>query len=224
MSRSITTELALIARFEQERVAAPQEGYTARKLTIEGLTGGEVASDIGKQRANANKLLFRFLRLTKLDVMIAHIEGGTHDYAIPQSASTELIINNDDLEEFEQQVVRFEALVTAEYAAVESSISVTLSDIDHPKMVIEESAAGCLVWAIAAAHDGVYRYSYSEPSRAETASNLAIVRSDEAQTVVVALIQSTTEAGITELADTLASAFELGDGEVGCSESSKTLY
>lgn len=216
--------MALIARFEQERVAAPRSGYTARKLTIEGLTGGEMLSDISKQRANANKLLFRFLRLTKLDIMIANIEGGTHDYAIPRSASAELIINDNDLEEFEQQVVRFEALVAGEYSAVESSISLTLSKIDHPKRVIEESAAGCLVWAIAAAHDGVYRYSYSDPSRAERASNLAIVRSDEAQTVVVVLIQSTTEAGITELADTLASAFELGDGEVGCSESSTTLY
>ncbi len=210
--------LTLTAIFEQERVVAPTKGYSARRLTISGLRGGHSGIEINEQRGNANKLLFRLLRLTKLDIMIAAISGGTLTNAIAREAYADIMILSEELELFEQQVERYGALIAAEYASVESSMKITISEIEPPKSVIEESAAGCLVWAIAAAHDGVYRYSYDIPNLVETSSNLAIVRSDEQQTTVEVLIRSFTEGGKVELADTLASAFELGDAEVNCSE------
>ncbi len=210
--------LSLTATFEHERVAAPSEGYIARRLAIEGLRGGHSGIEINEQRGNANKLLVRLLRLTKLDIMIADISGGTLSNAIAREAYADLYINSEEIDIFEQQVARYAEMIKSEYAAVESSITVTLSEIEAPESVIEQQAASCIVWAIAAAHDGVYRYSYDIDSLVETSSNLAIIRSGEEQTRVDVLIRSFTEGGKVELADTIASAFELADGDVTCGE------
>ncbi len=210
--------LSLNATFEHERTDAPTEGYVARRLSVTGLRGGHSGIQINEQRGNANKLLFRLLRLSKLDIMLSEISGGTLNNAIPREAYADILINSEEIATFEEQVARYEAMIRMEYASIESNITVTLNEIAYPETTIEEGAASCIVWAIAAAHDGVYRYSYEIDKLAETSSNLAIVRSGEGATSVEFLIRSFTEGGKIEMADTIASVFELADAEVSCGE------
>ncbi len=210
--------LSLTATFEHERVAAPRTGYVARRLSVSGLRGGHSGIQINEQRANANKLLFRLLRVTKLDVMLVDVSGGTLSNAIPREAYADLLINEEDITLFEAQMLRHARLIEIEYESVESNMSVEISEIEYPDTIIEESAASCIVWAIAAAHDGVYRYSHTMAGVVDTSSNLAIVRSSENETKVELLLRSFSESSKSALADTLASTFELADAEVSCTE------
>lgn len=211
--------LNLVAKMTHQTVPPPRNGYTARKLEIKGLKGGHSGVQIHEQRANANKLLFRLLRLTKLDVMLVSVDGGTLSNAIPREASAELLISKSDLKSFEEQVERYQQNVALEYSPVEESISITLSKINKPKKMIDQDSAALLVWAMAAAPDGVHNMSNTIPGLVQTSSNLAIVRTEEDSTMVEFFIRSASETQKVELADTIASVFELADGDVSCTGS-----
>ena len=59
-------------------VSAPQD-YFYFRVTVKGLTGGHSGDDINKGRANANKLLNRFLTqlASKYILYLCEIDGGT---------------------------------------------------------------------------------------------------------------------------------------------------
>ena len=64
----------------------PAGGYTAAKISVKGLKGGHSGIQIVCQRANANKLLFRFLNAAPCDVLLASVDGGGLRNAIPREA------------------------------------------------------------------------------------------------------------------------------------------
>ncbi len=208
--------LDLLITFDHELIPTPQGDYVARRLKVGGLRGGHSGIEIDQQRGNAIKLLFRFLRLTKLELLIAGVDGGSLKNAIAREAYVDILIQSDDMELFEEQVARYEATLREEHAPVESSISVTLSPIDYPEMMIEENAASCMVWSIAGAPDGVYRMSNHIPGLVQTSSNLGVIRSEGEQTVATIFVRSSMESEKIALADTIASVFELADAEVEC--------
>ncbi len=208
--------LDLLITFDHELIPTPQGDYVARRLEIGGLRGGHSGLEIAEQRGNAIKLLFRFLRLTKLDLLIAGVRGGSLKNAIPREAHVDILIQNDDLPLFEEQVARYEQTIQEEHSPVESSISVRLSEIEYPEMMIEENAASCMVWSIAACHDGVYRMSNHIPGLVQTSSNLGVIASDGEQTTATIFVRSSMESEKIALADNIASVFELADAEVEC--------
>ncbi len=211
--------LLLTARLEYESEPAPQgEEYVARRLSVAGLCGGHSGVQIHEQRGNANKLLFRFLRQTKLDILIASVEGGTLHNAIPREAYADIVIHRDDLEMLEEQVGRYESTLRNEYGSVEPTLSVSMSDAEYPEMVIEEDAASCLVWAIAGSMNGVAKMSYSIEGLVQSSSNLATIRTSEGECRVDISLRSSCESEMTGLADSIASVFELADFEVSCED------
>ena len=75
------------AEFPCPMTAAP-EGYFFFRVAVKGLTGGHSGDDINKNRANANKLLDRFLiiLMKQYDLRLSHIDGGNLHNAIPREA------------------------------------------------------------------------------------------------------------------------------------------
>lgn len=73
------------AQFPCPMTAAP-EGYFFFRVAVKGLTGGHSGDDINKNRANANKLLNRFLvqLMEKYDLRLCEIDGGNLHNAIPR--------------------------------------------------------------------------------------------------------------------------------------------
>ncbi len=208
--------LDLIATFEYEMEATPESGYVARRLSVSGLRGGHSGIEINEQRGNANKLLFRLLRLSKLDILLCGVDGGSLRNAIPRDAAADILIATSELEDFERQVAKYESTINEEYAAADGAISVTLTEIEQPVEMIDPSAASCIVWAIAGCQDGVYRYSKEMAGLVQSSSNLAIVKSESGRTKVELLLRSSSESEKSSLADSIASIFELADAEVIC--------
>lgn len=208
--------LNIVASFEYDKVESPKSDYVARRLEVSGLKGGHSGIQINEQRGNANKLLFRLLRLTKLEILLVEVNGGSLSNAIPREAYADLLIHNDDIELFEEQVARFEQTTKAEYATIDSNVSVSLSEIDYPEEMIDEDVAACVVWAIAGCPDGVMKMSYTMPDLVQTSSNLAIVKTTDEAISVELFLRSSCESEKVALADSIASVFELADADVEC--------
>ncbi|MCA1745988.1 MAG: beta-Ala-His dipeptidase, partial [Bacteroidales bacterium] len=70
------------------RENAVPKGHVAHQLNLTGLKGGHSGMDINTGRANANKLLFRFLKyaVAELDARLSSVDGGSLRNAIPREA------------------------------------------------------------------------------------------------------------------------------------------
>ena len=62
--------------FKYKAETTPARNYTAAKISVKGLKGGHSGIQIICQRANANKVLFRFLNAAPCDVLLASVDGG----------------------------------------------------------------------------------------------------------------------------------------------------
>ena len=87
--------------------AAPA-GYAAYSLEVKGLKGGHSGIQIGYQRANANRELFRLLNHTACDVRLAVVDGGGLRNAIPREATAVVLVASADAAAFEAEVAAFE--------------------------------------------------------------------------------------------------------------------
>ena len=78
------------------------EGDVAVEITLSGLKGGHSGLDINLGRANANKLLFRFLKyaVTDYEARLASVDGGTLRNAIPREATAIITVPGDIADEF----------------------------------------------------------------------------------------------------------------------------
>ena len=78
----------------------PAGGYTAAKISVKGLKGGHSGIQIVCQRANANKVLFRFLNAAPCDVLLASVDGGGLRNAIPREAEAVVLVETGGYDEF----------------------------------------------------------------------------------------------------------------------------
>ena len=88
----ITTEG--IFHFEKEEAPA---GYFFLKVALKGLVGGHSGDDINKKRANAIKLLARFIysEMQKTDVRLACFNSGKMHNAIPRDGQLIIAVPNE---------------------------------------------------------------------------------------------------------------------------------
>ncbi len=203
----------LSAEFEYDSVPSPDTDYQAYRIDVKGLKGGHSGIQIVCQRANANKVLFRYLRNAD-DILLCSVDGGGLRNAIPREAHAIVLVHDEDIAAFEASIKSYEAEIIAEYAGVEDSISITATSCEVPEEMMDEDAAACLVWAVVGAADGVIKMSTSMPGLVQTSSNLARVISDGSTVKVHCLLRSSMSSEKMALADSIASVFELADADV----------
>lgn len=192
------------------------EDEIAVKLHIKGLKGGHSGVDIHLGRANANKLLFRFLKyaVQEYEARLAWVSGGTLRNAIPREATAVVIIPTEWKNDFYEEVAVFESVFKHEYETIEDSIMFTAEDTDTPKTLIPEPIQDDLINAVVACRNGVSRMIPDVPGIVETSSNLAIVESSEELIEIKILVRSSSETMKSELASSLESTFLLAGAKV----------
>ena len=201
--------------FKFKEVEVP-EGDVAFKLSLTGLKGGHSGVDIHLQRANANKLMFRFLKeaVADYDARLCCIEGGTLRNAIPREAFAAITVPQEGVDELMELVGEYEALFRTEFEGVEDGISFTAERTDKVKGLMPEEVQDDLINAITACPNGVYRFIPEVPDVVETSNNLAIVRSEGNTIGVSCLIRSSVESRKEELASMVESVFALAGAKV----------
>ena len=187
------------------------------KVDINGLTGGHSGDDINKGRANANKLLCRFLNRIreKYEFYLCDISGGSLHNAIPRDASAVFAVQSADKESVRVDFNLFAAEVQDEYSATEPSMRFTLQSTDPVKRVIDPAVTKNLLRGICAVFNGVFAMSQDVPGLVETSSNLASIKRTADNVLTITTSQrSSIESARDCVSDSVRAAFELAGAKV----------
>ena len=187
------------------------------KVDINSLTGGHSGDDINKNRANANKLLARFLLriAAKYEFYLCDINGGSLHNAIPRDASAVFAVQAADKEAVRVDFNLFAAEVQDEFSATEPTARFTLQSTDPVPRAIEPEAAKRLLSALHAVFNGVFAMSQDVPGLVETSSNLASVkRTSESVIMVTTSQRSSIESARDNVSSVVRTAFELAGADV----------
>lgn len=189
----------------------------AFKVEVKGLRGGHSGDDIHKGYGNANKILNRFLwnASRKFNMRINKFEGGNLRNAIPREAYAIVIVKEKYLIPFETYYSNFCKSVFKEYKGVESKLSFDLNKIELPRFVMKFKDQEKLLNAIHACPNGAMSMSIDLPGLVETSTNLASIKYYEGNIIEVVTSQrSSVESRKVEIADTVASVFELAGAQI----------
>lgn len=193
------------------------EDYFYFELKINGLTGGHSGDDINKKRANANKLLARFLYQSskKYDLRLCDIQAGGLHNAIPREAAAVCALPMKDKESLRVDWNLFAADVEEEYSVTEPNVRFHLESTGARTEVVDGDTARRLITALQAVHNGVLAVC-QDIDLVETSSNLASVRLNaEARTVMVITSQrSSIMSARHNMSRTIQALFELAGAEV----------
>lgn len=190
------------------------------KVTVKGLTGGHSGDDINKNRANANKVLNRFLvqLMTKYDLRLAEIEGGNLHNAIPREAHAVCAVPMKDKEAVRVDLNVYLSEVENEFSKTEPNLAIELESESAQDRVMEKEAMTRFLHSIYAVHNGVYAMSQDIPGLVETSSNLASVKVKGNEIVVVTSQRSSILSSRKDMSQMVTSAFLMGGATVTTGE------
>ena len=207
------------ATFRYQEVET-EKGDIALKVTVKGCKGGHSGCDIHLQRANAIKLLFRFLKdaVANFEARLACVEGGSLRNAIPREATAVITIPAESYQDLQDLVDRYEDLYLKEYEGVDDGISFTMEEVECPEKEIPEDVQDYLIHAITLCPHGVYRVLEEARDIVETSNNVSMIKTfvgeEESRVEVQCLTRSSVESRKEELASIIQSAFSLAGAEV----------
>ncbi len=204
------------AFFTYKRSFAPKD-FLYFKINIEGLNGGHSGGDIHLGRANANKLLARFLfnLSTKHDVVVSEIDGGNLRNAIPRASHAVIGVHTSKKEVVRAMLNNYIADLENEYKCLEPNLKVTMESVDTPDFTIDEATSLNLIRAIYSAPHGVISMSRELEGLVETSTNLASVKMMADNKIVVTTSQrSSVESRKWDIANQVEALFLLAGAEV----------
>lgn len=199
------------AEFPCPTVKVP-EGYFFFRVAVKGLTGGHSGDDINKNRANANKLLNRYLTamMQRYGMCLCEIDGGNLHNAIPREAWAVCAVPMAYKEAVRVDLNIFLVEVEEEYSATEPNLSMELESETPRAEMMEPEAMKRFLLAIYAVHNGVYAMSQDIPGLVETSSNLASIKQKEGKIIVVTSQRSSILSSRKDMSQMVRAAFELG--------------
>ena len=189
---------------------------SAVKVTLKGLRGGHSGLEIHEGRANANKLMVRFVRdaITECEARLATWHGGNMRNAIPFECETVLTLPKENVEALKELVAEWKETFENEYRGIESGIEFFATAVEAPSHEVPEEIQDNIVDAIYACHNGVTRMIPSFPTVVETSSNLAIINIADGKASVLFLTRSSNETMKEYEATTLESCFSMAGMKV----------
>ena len=206
------------AQFDYKETPLP-DGFFTFSLSIKGLTGGHSGDDINKKRANANKLLARFLYTSqqKYDLRLVDIQAGGLHNAIPREAWCLCAVPMKDKESITVDWNLFQADVAEEYSVTEKTMVFVLQSEEQAASAIEKDCSQRLIKALQAVDNGVYAYC-QDLDLIETSSNLASIHKTPKTIDVNRSQRSNIYSARVNMANTFAAAFELAGAKVEIGE------
>lgn len=208
--------LDLTATMKYDTVKLDRDNFTGYRLEVKGLKGGHSGMEIILQRANANKLLARFMRnfQERLGIMLCDIDGGGLRNAIPREAFATVAVMNKNVKAFLSAVKRFESIYVSEYKGIEDSITFRAIPVKTPAKAINFFDQANLIDAVFACPNGVMTMSTAMPGLVQTSSNLARVVSERGYFKIMCLLRSSVNTEKENLALMIRTVLELAGANV----------
>ncbi len=179
-----------VCTFHYNRSFAPKD-FIYFKLDVAKGLGGHSGSDIDLGRANANKILTRFLfNLShEHEISLSEIDGGNLRNAIPRAAHAVFGVHTSKKEAVRVALNHYIAEISNEYADIEPTLELTLESVDTPNFCIDSATTDAIIRAVYSAPHGVVSMSRELEGLVETSTNLASIKMGEDNTVVVTTSQ-----------------------------------
>ena len=204
------------ATFRYEREEAPN-GFFFMKAEVKGLKGGHSGDDINKKRANALKILARFLyqESQKMPLRLAAIDCGKAHNAIPREGVAVFAVPVSEKEQVRIDWNVFLSDVQEEYHVTEGQQELLLGSTEAQK-VIENGVAQRIIMALQAVDNGVFNMCQAEELAwlVETSSNLASIHTYDTEAIVVTSQRSCVMSQRANMAATVKACFQLAGAEV----------
>ena len=188
----------------------------ALKVTLKGLRGGHSGLEIHEGRANANKLMVRFVReaIEECEARLATWHGGNMRNAIPFKAEVVLTMPKENVQSVKELIDDWKEDFIDEFKGIENTVEFYAEEVDTPKTEVPAEIQDNLIDAIYACHNGVVRMIPSYPEVVETSSNLAIIDIENGKATVKILARSSREDMKDYIVKTLESCFNMAGMKV----------
>lgn len=204
------------AVFHYNRSFSP-ENFSYYKVKVSGLLGGHSGGDIHLGRANANKIIARFIWecSKKWDIEVSSFNGGNLRNAIPREAEAVFGIHSEQGEYLDRFLEEYSAAIRNEYKGIEPSMDLRIEAVDRPEYCIDSKTSIALVKALYSAPHGVISMSHDIEGLVETSTNLAAVKMEGEDKIKVTTSQrSSVESRKNDIAGQVEAHFELAGATV----------
>lgn len=189
----------------------------AVKVQVKGLQGGHSGDDINKGRGNAIKILNRFLwdLNVKYGIRVSVFEGGNLRNAIARESFAVITFPEQYKENVRVDFNIYSAEMENVWKITEPGLQLALESTDVPENVLTKESTDALVNALYACPHGVFSMSYRMPGLVETSTNLAAVRFNEPNNILITTSQrSDVNSEKFNIANMVESVFTLAGAKV----------
>lgn len=199
-----------------QRTPAP-EGYFFMTASIKGLVGGHSGDDIEKKRANAIKILARFLykEMQTIDLRLAQFNSGRMHNAIPRDGSFIIAVPNECKEQIRADWNIFTSEVEEEFHVTDTEMVFNMGS-EEAQPVLPKAVGDNIIRALQGVDNGVFAMCQDEAISwmVETSSNVASVVTEDSRLTVVASQRSNVMSNLENECNTVKAVFELAGAEV----------
>lgn len=209
------------AKFTFGRETAP-EGSFFLKGSLKGLVGGHSGDDINKKRANAIKILARFIFQTMKryeGVGLAQFHSGKLHNAIPRDGYFVIAVPNAVKENVKADWNVFASDVEDEFHVTDTQMVFSMESTEAEK-IIDPKVAKNFIWAVQAVDNGIYAICQDKAlgDMVETSSNIASIHSSENTIDILSSQRSNVMSNLDNMCATIQAAFELAGAEAYSSD------
>jgi dipeptidase D len=205
-----------VATFNYRREDAPQD-YFFLEASVKGLNGGHSGDDINKKRANAIKIMARFLYLEqdKMDLRLAQWNSGKMHNAIPRDGKILFAVPADKKEEVKADWNVFSKDVEDEFHVTDTNMVWNLASADA-QTVLPKHVSHNLILALQAVDNGPLTNCQDEAIAwmVETSSNVASIATGEDKAEIVSSQRSNVMSNLKNMSNSIRATFELAGAEV----------
>ncbi len=208
------------AVFKYNRSLSP-EHFIYLRVSVSGLLGGHSGGDIHLGRANANKVIARFIWecSQQWDIEVASFNGGNLRNAIPREAEAVFGINSEHHQAVVRHLSKYADEIRNEFKGVEPNMNLVIEQVERPEYCIDSKTSLALVRALYSAPHGVYSMSRDLEGLVETSTNLAAVKMiDDDKIRVTTSQRSSVESRKADIAGQVEAHFQLAGAEVSHSD------
>ena len=203
-----------VLHYEKEPVP---KSHAAMEISVSGLLGGHSGDDIHKNRGNAIKILNRFLlrAFNDFSARLADFNGGNLRNAIAREARAVIVSPEKEKSNLINRFNNFEKQVKFEFEHNEPNLKLSAEDAELPGFLIDFKTQNKLLNAISASPHGVLEMSTRMEGMVETSTNLASVKFETNNTILITTSQrSELESRKYAAAEMVRSVFELAGAAV----------
>lgn len=203
------------ATYKYNKVEAPQ-GLFFLRATIDGLTGGHSGDDINKKRANAAKILARFLytQQQKRELFLVSFNSGKLHNAIPREGEIIFAVPFADKEDVRAEWNIFCSEVEEEFIVTEKNMNFSMES-SSPAHIVPQAVSRNIIMALQAVHHGVFSVvqDLSLGNLTETSSNLAAIKTEDTQMIINTSQRSSVMSNLTNMVNTVTAVFQLAGAD-----------